>query len=131
MITAESLQELALQEPSYEFVEPEADAPKVSPIKQQIAKIQETASTFTLYDVYKALGQIDKAIDDKRAEIEGHLKTKALFEAELALIEKALGVSDLERQYQVEVAAEIAAAEALKTPGAAETDACTTDEQDS
>jgi hypothetical protein len=115
MITAEQMHDLELQAPKYEFVQPEPDAQEVSPIKRQIAKIQETASTFTLYDVYRTIGQLDKRIEDKQAEIKADEDMKKLFEAELALIEKSLKVSDLERQYQVEVAAEIAVAEALKT----------------
>lgn len=113
MITAEQMHEMELKAPKYEFVEPEADAPKVSPIKQQIAKIQETAQTFTLYDVYRTIGQLDKRIADKKAEIEADEKLKALFEAEIKLIEEALGVTDLEKQYQVEVAVEKAVGETL------------------
>ncbi len=113
MITADQIHGMELKAPAYEFVEPEKDAPKVSPIKQQIAKIQETATTFTLYDVYRTIGQLDKIIEDKEAEIVAHKNTKSLFEAELVLIEKALGVSDLEKQYQNEVAAEIAVEEVL------------------
>ena len=112
MITAEQMKEMELRTPKYEFVEPDAEAPKVSPIKQPIAKIQETAQTFTLYDVYRTIGQLDKRITDKQAEIEADEKLKKLFEAEIELIEKALGVSDLERQYHVEVAVE----HALLTP---------------
>lgn len=116
MITAAQMKEMELEIPSYEFVEPEVDAPAVSPIKRQIAKIQETAQTFTFYDVYRVIGQLDKTIADKKTEIEAHEKNKALFEAELVLIEKGLGVSlkDLEAQYQSEVAAEVAVTEALK-----------------
>lgn len=111
------MKEMELQAPKYEFVEPEPDAPKVSPIKQSIAKIQETAQTFTMYDVYRTIGQLDKRISDKKAEIEADEKLKELFEAEIALIEKSLGVSDLEKQYQVEVAVENAFAEASKENG--------------
>jgi hypothetical protein len=108
MITAEQMKEMELQVPKYEFVEPEADAPAVSPIKRQIAKIQETASTFTLYDVYRTIGQLDKLIADKQVEIKGHEDMKELFEAELALIENQLKVTDLENQYKNEVLAEVA-----------------------
>lgn len=114
MITAEQIKELELQTPKYEFVQPEEGGQEVSPIKRNIAKIQETAQTFTLYDVYKIIGQLDKQIEDKEAEIGSIKDTKALFEAELVLIEKALKVTDLETQYQNEVAAEVAVAEALK-----------------
>lgn len=113
-ITGEELHQMELEAPVYQFVAPEPDAPKVSPIKRQIAKIQETATTFTLYDVYRTIGQLDKLIEGKKAEIEAHEKNKELFLAELALIEKSLHVSDAEKQYQVEIAAEIAVAEALK-----------------
>lgn len=110
------MKEMELQTPDYEFVEPEQDAQPVSPIKRQIAKIQNTATTFSLYEVYQTLGQLDKLIADKEAEIAKHREHKALFEAELALIEASLGVSDLEQQFQNELAAEAAVAEALKNP---------------
>ena len=116
MINKDELHQMELQVPDYEFVEPEPDAQPVSPIRRQIAKIQQTASLFNMYDVYKAIGGIEKIIEGKKAEIEAHEKQKELFLAEIALIEKALGVNDLERQFHVDVATEIAVEEAMKNP---------------
>lgn len=113
-ITAEEIHDLELQAPEYKFIAPDADAQPVSPIKRPIAKIQETASTFTLYDVYKMIGQLDRVIAEKEAEIVKHKQHKELFEAELALVEKSLGVKEMEKQYQVECLAETAVAEAMK-----------------
>lgn len=114
IITQEELHDLELQAPEYAFVERGADEETISPIKLQIAKIQNTASTFSLYDVYKLIGSLDRLIDEKEAEIAKHKQNKELFLAEIALIEKALGVSEMEKQYQAEVTAEVAVAEALK-----------------
>lgn len=116
MITKKELDDMAIQVPTYEFVEQEADAPVVSPVKRIIAKMQETATTFSLYEVYQALAHIDKMIEGAKAEIAAHGKRKELFLAELAIVERDLGVSDMEKQYQAEVIAEIAVAEALKRP---------------
>lgn len=119
MITAKEMKAMELQEPKYEFVEPEPDAPAISPIKQPIAKIQETASTFTLYDVFRSIGFIEKRIEDRNAENKKDREMLKLFRAEIALIEKALGVSKLEKQYQNECAAEAAIAQMGAQPTAA------------
>lgn len=114
MITVKEMKDLELQVPKYEFVEPEEGAQEVSPVKRQIAKIQETASTFTLYDVYRSMGMLEKRIKDREAENEADRKMLKLFKAELTLIEKALGVSKMEKQFQNELAAEAAVAQAAK-----------------
>lgn len=66
MITDEKLKEIEKNVPIYEFVETEEELV----VKKPIAKIRETAETFTLYDVMKYLEKMTKGIADKEAELE-------------------------------------------------------------
>ena len=86
------------QIPKYEYVEIEGET-EVALIKRTIAKLQETATTFNLYDVYTAISHIDKRNADLQVEIDINNKNKALFEAEIELIEKALGIDNPLQMY--------------------------------
>ena len=67
--------------------------------------------------MYKAISYIDRVIEEKTKEIELQQKNKELFLAEIELIEKALGITDMEKQFQTEVAVEETVATALvETP---------------
>lgn len=110
MITREELKELELAAPRYEFVEAgEGNEETLPPVKRQIAKIQEAALTFTPYEVFQHIAMLKKQIQGHKDSITG-LETKLeLYEAELELIEKSLGVSELNRQFQAEEAKTVAA----------------------
>ena len=90
------------QIPTYKFSEDNKE--NLSPLRQKIEKTMEITETFNLYDVYKYVGSIDKHISDKLAEVKSLKKQKQAFLDEIELVEKTLGVSDLEKMYQEEQA---------------------------
>lgn len=104
MITNEKLKEIEKNVPTYQFVETEEPTPN---IRKPIAKIRETAETFTLYDVMKYLEKMTKAIADKEAELEGMRKLKAKYEEEIRVIEESLGTKDTQEEYMKEFAREL------------------------
>lgn len=110
-VTRDELHELELASPTYKWIETEE---KLSPIKMPIAKVQKLSAEFNIYQAYQAIGQL-KGQQDKRLEQNEADQVKIdLFEAELELIKKALGVDDLEEQYKNECLAEAAVAELTK-----------------
>lgn len=107
-VTRDELRDLELAPPEYKWIETDE---KLSPIKLPIAKVQTLSAEFNIYQAYQTIGQL-KGQQDKRLEQNTADQIKIdLFEAELDLIKKALGVDDLEEQYKNECLAESAVAE--------------------
>lgn len=89
------------EKPTYEFAEvPDGTLNPISPIKKQVAKTMVVTENFTIFDVLAYIGKMKKAIDDKRAEIEGLEAMVKAYEDELKVIEDQLGVQKLEEEYQ-------------------------------
>lgn len=84
------------------------------PIRRQIGKTMSITENFTLYDVFKYVGQVDKKIKEFRDGIEALEAQRKNYMDEVALIEQQLGVSDLEAQYQ-KVKAEEAVAKEIES----------------
>lgn len=105
MITDEKLKEIEKNVPTYEFVETEEEII----VKKPIAKIRETAETFTLYDVMKYLEKMTKGIADKEAELEWLRKMREKYLEEVKLIEEALGIENAEGDYIKLIASELTA----------------------
>lgn len=83
--------------PTYVFVETEGE--DLPPIKRQIAKTMEITENFRLYDVYAHLGALDKKIKEFEENIGALTAQKKNFLDELEVIEKALGISEMESEY--------------------------------
>jgi hypothetical protein len=107
-VTREELHEVTLQKPTYKWIAQEEDAQDVSPIKRPIAKLQEAHAEFTVYQAYQAIGQLEDGIRKRDEQSTADRATIELYRAELDLIQSALGIDDLEKQYQNEKLAEIA-----------------------
>ncbi len=94
--------------PKYKLAEKEEEK-DFSPVKKTIFKTMEVTENFTLYSVLEYIAKLDKAIADKEAEAGGLKNMKEAYLKELEVIEKQLGMSNLEDEYR-KVAAEAAAA---------------------
>lgn len=103
--------------PTYAFAEvPEGTINPASPIKKTLSKTMVVTENFTIFDVMTYLAKMEKAIADKEAELDGLRKMKVAYEAELKLIEEALGVQKMEEEYQKTLAEEQASTEVEPTP---------------
>lgn len=93
--------------PEYKFDDyKDLELVPIQPIKKRIAKTMEVTETFNVYDVIAHIVKMDKAIQDKEAEVEGLKSMKKAYEDELQIIEKALGVQKMEEEYQIKLAEE-------------------------
>lgn len=79
---------------------------ELSPMKKTIFKTMEVTETFTAYDVLKYVASMDKAIADKEGELKGLRDMREAYMKELKLIEKKLGLKNLEKEYIKEQAKE-------------------------
>lgn len=95
--------------PQYVFVE-SSEGEDLPPVKRQIAKTMEITEHFRLYDVYAHLGALDKRIDEFQENIKALTEQKKNFLDELDIIEKALGISEMESEYNRVKAEEATAA---------------------
>lgn len=89
--------------PTYKFKEVEGEV--LTPIKRTIQKTMEVTEEFNVFEALQYRAKLIKAIADKNAEIEGLESMVKAYDEEIALIEEALGVQDLEVEYQKEIAA--------------------------
>ena len=89
-------------EPKYEWVE-EDGAQFIAPVKRKINKTMEITESFTYYDALAYCMKMEKAIEDKRAEIQGLEGMVNAYREELELIEKELGVTKEEEEFQLEL----------------------------
>lgn len=88
--------------PTYKFKEVEGEV--VTPIKRTIQKTMEVTEEFNIFDALQYRAKLLKAIADKNAEIDGLQSMVKAYDEEIAIIEEALGVQDLEVEYQKEIA---------------------------
>lgn len=88
--------------PTYKFKEVEGEV--ITPIKRTIQKTMEVTEEFNIFDALQYRAKLLKAISDKEAEIEGLNTMVKAYDEEISLIEEALGVQDLEVEYQKEIA---------------------------
>lgn len=113
-ITRDELKEIELTVPEYFWIEDE-ESGKLSPIKRPMAKIQKAHAEFTPYQAYQVIGKLESAINKRNEENAADQNKIDLFKAELAIIEKELGIPKLEEQFKNECLAESALAETTKT----------------
>jgi len=88
--------------PTYKFKEVEGEV--LTPIKRTIQKTMEVTEEFNIFDALQYRAKLLKAIADKNAEIDGLQSMVKAYDEEIAIIEEALGVQDLEVEYQKEIA---------------------------
>ncbi len=88
--------------PTYKFKEVEGEV--LTPIKRTIQKTMEVTEEFNIFEALQYRAKLLKAIADKNAEIDGLNSMVKAYDEEIALIEEALGVQDLEVEYQKEIA---------------------------
>lgn len=99
--------------PKYEYVEEEGSN-EVAPIRRKIAKTMEITETFTFYDALAYCMKMEKAIEDKKAEIAGLQSMVDAYREEIVLIEEQLGVESMESAYQLELHEKLKQEEAIK-----------------
>lgn len=88
--------------PTYKFKEVEGET--LTPIRRTIQKTMEITEEFNVFDALQYRAKMVKAIADKQAEIDGLNTMIKGYDEEIAVIEEALGVQDLEVEYQKELA---------------------------
>lgn len=88
--------------PVYKFKEVEGDPG--TPIKRVIQKTMEVTEEFDMFSALQYRAKLIKAIEDKKAEIEGLESMVKAYDEEIELIEESLGVQELEAEYQLEIA---------------------------
>lgn len=88
--------------PVYKFKEVEGEV--LTPIRRTIQKTMEVTEEFNVFEALQYRAKLIKAIADKQAEIDGLQSMVKAYDEEIAIIEKALGVQDLEVEYQKELA---------------------------
>lgn len=98
--------------PKYEFKVEEGDE-KLQPSKRKIAKTMEVTETFTYYDALAYCMKMEKAVADKKAEIEGLQSMIEAYRKELVQIEKALDVTKADEEYHAAVQKKLQEEEAL------------------
>ncbi len=106
-VTREELRQVELTPPEYFWIEDE-EAQKLSPIKRPMAKVQKAHAEFTPYQAYQMIGKLEGFIAKRNEENEADQNKIDLFKAELAIIEKQLGIPKLEEQFKNECLAEAA-----------------------
>ena len=88
--------------PVYKFKEVEGEV--LTPIRRTIQKTMEVTEEFNVFEALQYRAKLVKAIADKQAEIDGLQSMVKAYDEEIAIIEEALGVQDLEVEYQKEIA---------------------------
>ena len=90
-----------IKKPKYKFSEyPEGVLIPGQPIKKNISKTMEVTEEFNVYDTMVYLAKMQKAIEDKEAEIEGLKAMKKAYEDELKLIEDELGIQKAQEEWE-------------------------------
>lgn len=101
------------KQPKYEYVI-EDGIEDITPIKRKIAKTMEITETFTYYDALAYCMKMEKAVEDKKAEIEGLESMIKAYRDEIEIIEKELGVTEMEREWNIELQKKLQEEEANK-----------------
>lgn len=84
--------------PTYKWVEEEG-VNDITPIRRKIAKTMEVTETFTYYDALAYCMKMEKAVEDKKAEIAGLESMIKAYKDEIELIEQSLGVTKVEETW--------------------------------
>lgn len=90
--------------PTYKFVEPKEGEVELTPVRRVIAKTSQITEHFDVYSTMEYMAKMDKEIESKLAEVEGLRTMKDAFQAEMDYIESVLGVKEMDRIYQEEIA---------------------------
>lgn len=88
--------------PTYVWADEEGEA-DLTPVKRKIAKTMEVTETFNYYDALKYVMQLEKAKTDKEAEIEGLNSMIKAYRDEIEIVEKALNVTKVEKEWNLEL----------------------------
>ena len=89
--------------PVYKFA---SEDESITPAERTISKTMEVTETFKMMDVLTYLAKMDKAISDKETELEGLKAMKKAYEDEVMVIEKQLGVMEMDDKFKKQVAIE-------------------------
>jgi len=89
--------------PTYKFVPLEIGEDEVEPSKRKIAKTMEVTEMFTYYDALKYVMQMEKAIEDKKVEIEGLVSMVKAYRDEIAIVDKQFDVPKMDEVYNLEL----------------------------
>lgn len=100
--------------PKYSFQEPEEGQDTLAPVRRTIAKTHEITETFTVFDMFKGIAMLDKAINDAKLQVEMLEKRRENYKAEISVIEEQLGVSDLQAEYEKSMIEETQSADSNK-----------------
>jgi hypothetical protein len=104
--------------PKYAFAPITEEEKNLPPVQRKVFKTMEVTESFTVYDVFKHLAKMDRAIADKEAEIASLEEMKKSYMEEMIIIEKQLGIEDLEQEFRFIRAAEAEAEEKAKKDAA-------------
>lgn len=99
--------------PKYEWVEEEG-VNDITPIKRKINKTMEITETFNYYDCLAYCMKMEKAVEDKKVEIEGLESMIKAYRDEIELIEKELNVTKIEEEWNKELHERLVEEEKLK-----------------
>lgn len=88
--------------PTYVWANEEGED-ELTPVKRKIAKTMEVTETFNYYDALKYVMQLEKAKEDKLAEIEGLDSMIKAYRDEIEIVEKALNVTEIEKEWNLEL----------------------------
>lgn len=91
-----------MKEPKYEFAIEEG-IENITPVRRKINKTMEITESFNYYDALAYCMKMEKAVKDKEAEIEGLNAMIEAYRKELVIIERELGIEELEKQYNLEL----------------------------
>jgi hypothetical protein len=84
--------------PKYEFAV-EDGAELIAPIRRKINKTMEITESFTYYDALAYCMKMEKAVQDKQAEIDGINSMIKAYRDEIEIIEKQLAVTEIEEKW--------------------------------
>lgn len=104
--------------PQYEWAS-EDGSEFIAPVKRKIAKTMRITESFTYFDCLQYCMRMEKAVKDKQAEIDGLNNMIKAYRDEIELIEKELGVVEIEETFQRELHEKLKAeaeAEPLPSP---------------
>ena len=100
--------------PKYKFVEEEG-AEDITPIKIKIDMTMEVTERLTYYYALADCMKMEKAVEDKKAEIEGIESMIKAYKEEIELIEEALDVTEEDRVWNIALHEKLKAEEAATT----------------
>ena len=90
--------------PTYKFVEPVEGEEVKTPARRVIAKTSTITEHFDVHSTLEYMARMDKEIGELEAKISGLKTMKEAYQKELDLIENELGVMEMDKDFQKEVA---------------------------